>query len=218
MAQSFPDRIKSVLHDKGIIPIINPRSVELTLQIAEVLMGIDLPVLEITFRSPQAANILTAVRKRFPGMILGAGTLRNPTCVRDAKRAGADFGLSPAWRPEVIRYAENEGLPFIPGVDSPSLVEEALENGYGLLKAFPADLLGGPRFLKAIGGPYPEARFLPTGGIDDDNLESYLACKNVLALGGTWFLSVASKEFVDIAKVMAVFDRVQALRHPDRHA
>lgn len=212
MAQALPDPIITMLHDKGVIPIITPKSVELTLQIAEVLMGIDLPILEITFRSPLAASIMSSVRKKFPQMILGAGTLRNAKSIKDAKTAGADFGLSPSWRREVLNCAEDEDLPFIPGVDSPTLIEEALESGYPILKLFPAEQLGGPRFLKAMAGPYPEARFIPTGGVDDDNLETYLAQKNVLAAGGTWFLSVASKEFVDIAKIMEVYDRVQAVR------
>lgn len=212
MYQPFSEDLERIIKQRAIVPILNPKSLELSLQVAEVLVNLDFPLLEITCRNALGAPIIAGLKKRFPRLLIGAGTLRNAHQVKEAADAGADFGLSPAFNPVVVSAARHHRLPFIPGINSPSQLEQALETGFNLVKFFPAEASGGVAMLKALAGPYPEASYLPTGGIDDSNLADYLACRTVAAVGGTWFLELTTKEVVDIARIMAVFQRVAALR------
>ena len=175
-------------------------------------MNLDFNLLEITYRNAIAPSIIAGLKKRFPSLIIGAGTLRSPKMVKDAVEAGADFGLSPALNPDVVHAARHHKLPFIPGINNPTHLEEALSLGFTLIKFFPAEASGGVKMIKSLASPYPEARFMPTGGIDDANFESYLNCRNVASIGGTWFLDITTKEMVDISRLMALFKRIETIR------
>lgn len=140
---------------------------------------------EITFRNEAAPTAIRHARE-VDGMLVGAGTLRNPEQVVAAVEAGAGFGVAPGLDTAVVEAAQRLELPFFPGVATPSEIDRARGWGCDVVKVFPAAALGGPGFLRAISGPYPDMRFIPTGGISAENLADYLAVPSVLAAGGSW--------------------------------
>lgn len=143
--------------------------------------------IEITFRTPGAADAIRAARK-VDGMLVGAGTLLSPEQVAEAIEAGAQFGVAPGLNPAVLEAARRHGLPFFPGVATPSEIETARAFGTRTVKVFPASVVGGPAFLRAVSATYPDVRFLPTGGISRENLHDYLGVPSVLAVGGSWLV------------------------------
>ncbi|MBN2150139.1 MAG: bifunctional 4-hydroxy-2-oxoglutarate aldolase/2-dehydro-3-deoxy-phosphogluconate aldolase [Candidatus Lokiarchaeota archaeon] len=142
--------------------------------------------IEITFRTEGAGDALLALKGAGTGLHYGAGTVRTKEQASRAIRAGAEFLVSPGFNEGVVAVAIDAGLPFIPGVDSTLGIEAAVGMGLDTLKFFPAEESGGIKWLKAVQGPYPELRFIPTGGISLANLKDYLAAPNVLAVGGSF--------------------------------
>lgn len=175
-----------------VIPVLTVEDVSQAVPLAEALVRGGLPALEVTLRTPAALEAIRAMAQ-VPGGVVGAGTLLTPDDVRAAKTAGARFGVSPGITPELLDAAEAEGLPMLPGVNSPSEVMALLARGYEVMKFFPASAAGGPAMLKAFAAPLPQARFCPTGGITVDNADDYLSLPNILCVGGSW---VAPKEAV----------------------
>jgi 2-dehydro-3-deoxyphosphogluconate aldolase/(4S)-4-hydroxy-2-oxoglutarate aldolase len=178
--------LDAALRRIGVVPVVAlVRATDAT-PLAEALLEGGLPCVEITFRTEAAAAAIHAVRSRFPDMIVGAGTLLTTAHVDAAIDAGAMFAVTPGFNPTVVDYCISRGMPIAPGVATPSEIEQALARGIGLVKLFPAGAMGGVGYLKAIAGPYPMIRFLPTGGITAENLADYLALGTVAACGGTW--------------------------------
>ncbi len=177
----------------GIIPIIAIDRVEHALPLADALLAGGLPVIEITFRTAAAREVIQLLTRERPQLLVGAGTVLTRETAVDAKEAGARFALAPGLNPAIVKCAEELGIPFMPGVATPSEVELALGLGCRMLKLFPAELLGGVEMLNALLGPYGHTgvSFIPTGGVSPANLDAYLACKGVAAVGGTW---LAKKE------------------------
>lgn len=176
------------LNDFGVVPVVVIESVEHALPLADALLAGGLPVVEITFRTSVAADVIRRLKAERPGLLVGAGTLLTEASVRAAKSAGAMFALAPGFNPQVVQAARQLGLPFIPGVATPSEVENAQASGCQVLKFFPAEMMGGVKMLQALAGPYGQTgvKFVPTGGVTPANLESYLRCPIVGAVGGTW--------------------------------
>jgi len=188
------------LHEYGVIPVIAIDSPELAIPLADALIAGGLPVAEITFRTAAAAEVIATLRKARPEIILGAGTVLTVENLRLAKECGAQFGVAPGLNPEIVEEARRLNLPFIPGVLTPSEIERALGLGAKVLKFFPAEESGGPAMLRALAGPYRHTgiQFMPTGGINAKNLESYLKLDIVLMVGGTWLASreaIAAREW-----------------------
>lgn len=150
--------------------------------------------MEITFRTPGAADIIKRISKEYPQITLGAGTLLTVEDIQRAKDAGASFGLSPGFNPVTVEAAANIGLPFIPGVMTPADIEQAMTMGCRLLKLFPVAQLGGVAYLQAIAGPYKHTgvQFIPMGGISLSNMLHYLKHSLVRAVGGSWPTDVSS--------------------------
>jgi len=172
----------------GIVPVITIEQVQHALPLADALLAAGIPIIEITFRTAAAADVIgTLVRER-PQLTVGAGTVLTRENVRAASQAGAQFALAPGLNPHIVKLAAEFELPFVPGIATASEVELALSLGCRMLKFFPAELLGGVEMIKALSAPYghTHVRFIPTGGVNPANLESYLACKHVAAVGGTW--------------------------------
>jgi len=171
-----------------IVPVIAIDEVESAIPLADALIDGGLPLAEITFRTKAAAEVLRTLKHERPGLLIGAGTILTLEGVHLAKECGATFALAPGFNPLVVEEALKIGLPFAPGIATPSEVEGALGLGLKVLKVFPAGDLGGPRFLNSLSGPYGHTgvRFIPTGGVTVDNLKDYLSVKTVLAVGGTW--------------------------------
>ena len=185
----FPEAdVADRLRAFGVVPVLAPETVDDGLRTCEALAAAGLPVAEITFRTRAAPAILEAVRARFGGFLLGAGTVLDGENLRRAFGGGAEFAVAPGHNPAVAGEAVRRGWPFFPGVCTPSEIEGALAAGFRLLKFFPAEAMGGARTLSSMAAPYRHlgVRFMPTGGVTPDNLAGYLALPEVACVGGTW--------------------------------
>lgn len=175
---------------KRIVPVVVLDRVESAEPLAEALLAGGLDIMEITFRTAAAEESIRRIAARFPEILLGAGTLLEGDQVKQARDAGAIFGLAPGINPRTITTANEIGLQFSPGVMTPSELELALSLGCKLLKFFPAEVAGGVAMLKALAGPYGHTgvKFIPTGGVSSENLAAYLKLPVVAAIGGSWMV------------------------------
>ena len=189
------DLLIKALQQKNL-PAIVFRNEDDVLPVAEAFLNGGLNVIEVPARTPVALNAVSAIRKIFPEMFVGAGTLLTTSLMSDAINAGAQFGLSSSLNTRVCNEARQKNFPFIPGVMTPSEIELAYELGYDIQKLFPASQIGGASFLKAMLGPYEQLdiKFVPMGGINVSNMREYHQLKNVIAVGGSW---LASKQMME---------------------
>lgn len=181
---SLPDRLAQY----GVVPVIAIENPEAALPLADALQQGGLPVIEVTFRTAAAASVIRQLVQERPQLLVGAGTVLTSSNLEAARASGAAFAVAPGLNPQLLKEAERLGLPFIPGVATPSEIESALGLGCRLMKFFPAEALGGVVMLEALSAPYKHTgiRFMPTGGVNPANLESYLKLDTVAAVGGTW--------------------------------
>ncbi|CZF79748.1 bifunctional 4-hydroxy-2-oxoglutarate aldolase/2-dehydro-3-deoxy-phosphogluconate aldolase [Grimontia kaedaensis] len=170
-----------------VVPVIAISDASKAAKLAEVLIENGLPCAEVTFRTEQAAQAIRNMRDAFPDMLIGAGTVLNKEQVDAAIEAGVDFVVSPGFNPTTVKYCQEKGMAIVPGVNNPSLVEQAMEMGLKTLKFFPAEASGGVAMLKAMSAVYP-VKFMPTGGVSPKNVKDYLAVSSVIACGGTWMV------------------------------
>lgn len=172
----------------GVVPILAIENVEAALPLANALLQGGLPVVEITFRTAAAAEVIRVLAQECPRLVVGAGTVLTPANLKSAKDSGAAFAVAPGLNPDIVKRARDLGLPFVPGVATPTDIEMGLALGCKLLKFFPAEALGGVAMLEALSAPFQHTglRFMPTGGLNLANLESYLKLQTVAAAGGTW--------------------------------
>ncbi|OOE84434.1 ketohydroxyglutarate aldolase [Salinivibrio sp. PR6] len=170
-----------------IVPVIAINNADDAVPLAKTLVDNGLPCAEITFRTDAAARAIRLMRDAYPDMLIGAGTVLTTTQVDAAIDAGADFIVSPGLNPTTVKHCQQCGIPIIPGINNPSLVEQAMELGLDTLKFFPAEASGGIAMLKALSAVYPVS-FMPTGGVSEANVSDYLALPSVLACGGTWMV------------------------------
>ena len=193
----------------GVVPVIAIDSAEQALPLADALAAGGLPLAEITFRTAAAGDVIRRIARERPAMLVGAGTVLSPATVGEAREAGAAFAVAPGLNARVVGAARAFGLPFVPGTANPSDVEIGLELGCRLLKFFPAEALGGAKLLSAIYAPYRHTgvKFMPTGGVTADNLESYLKLPAVAAVGGTWLAKPAD---IAAGNWEAIADRCRA--------
>ncbi|QXO15524.1 MULTISPECIES: bifunctional 4-hydroxy-2-oxoglutarate aldolase/2-dehydro-3-deoxy-phosphogluconate aldolase [Vibrio] len=175
------------LREIKVVPVIAIKDADKAVKLAEVLIENGLPCAEVTFRTEQAALAMKNMREAFPDMLIGAGTVLTTTQVDQAIEAGVDFVVSPGFNPTTVKYCQQRGVTIVPGVNNPSLVEQAMELGLDTLKFFPAEPSGGIAMLKALTAVYPVS-FMPTGGVSPGNVKDYLAISAVLACGGTWMV------------------------------
>ena len=173
-----------------VVPVVKLPNVECAEGLGRALLAGGLPCIEVTFRSAAAEGAIRRL-SALSDLLVGAGTIRSVEQARAAHRAGARFLVSPGLREDVVKYALGEGLAVSPGVCTPGEVERALDLGLKVLKFFPAEQFGGVGTLKAFGAVYPDVPFMPTGGINAENLSRYLALDNVLCCGGSWLAETA---------------------------
>lgn len=188
--------IIATLKKLKVIPVTAIDSADLALPLADALMAGGLPLIEITFRTRSAGEVIAKLKKERKGLLVGAGTILTAENLKTAIDSGAEFGVSPGLNPDIVKEAKKLGLPFFPGVMTPGEIEKGLSLGENIFKYFPSEAAGGTAMLKAVYAPYShlDLKFIPTGGVNLENLRSYLELKSVLAVGGTM---VAGKE--DIA-------------------
>jgi 2-dehydro-3-deoxyphosphogluconate aldolase/(4S)-4-hydroxy-2-oxoglutarate aldolase len=170
----------------GVLPVVAlPRAQDAT-HLAGILVDAGIPGMEVTFRAAGAPEAIDAIRGTYSSLLVVAGTVLTTEQARAALDAGAQAIVAPGTDPEVIEYVRSREALMVPGVATPSEILVNLRRGIGIVKLFPAEVLGGVGFLRAMHGPFPSVRFVPTGGVTQRNLEGYLSEPNVLACGGTW--------------------------------
>lgn len=184
-----------------VVPVIALEEVSAAKSLAQALVDGGLPVAEVTFRTQGADEVIRQMREAYPDMLIGAGTVLNKTQVLHAKNAGASFIVSPGLNPEVAQFCLDIDMPIIAGVNNPMAIEAALNLGLSTLKFFPAEPSGGVAMLKALLAPYAMLKIMPTGGINLNNINDYLALKNVIACGGSWMVEKALLDKKDWAQV-----------------
>ena len=200
--------IVETLGKAGIIPVIVIEKEEQAVPLAKALVKGGLPVLEVTFRTTVAAAAIAAIRREVPEAIVGAGTLLTPQMVKDAKAAGAVFGVAPGFDPVVMAAAKAEDLPMCPGIATASELSQALTAGCTMVKFFPAEAAGGVKMIKNLLGAFrfTGVRFMPTGGVNLSNIADYLAVPEIVCCGGTWIVpkdALAAGDWVAIERLAA---------------
>ncbi|WP_346657274.1 bifunctional 4-hydroxy-2-oxoglutarate aldolase/2-dehydro-3-deoxy-phosphogluconate aldolase [Rhizobium herbae] len=189
-----------------LLPVVVLERAEDAVPLAHALLKGGLAVAEVTFRTAAAAEAISRIRKDAPDMLVGAGTVLTREQLADAGAAGAQFVVTPGFNPLIVEAAQAAGLPIVPGVNNPTGVEQAMSYGLETVKFFPAEPSGGIPFIKALTGPYPGMRFVPTGGIGPGNLASYLAVPAVLACGGSWMVDaklIRDGNFEEVSRLTA---------------
>jgi 2-dehydro-3-deoxyphosphogluconate aldolase/(4S)-4-hydroxy-2-oxoglutarate aldolase len=193
------------------MPVIVVNDAAVAVDLARALVAGGIRTLEITLRTKAALAAMRRIRDEVPDAIVGAGTVRTRAHLEAALDAGAQFGISPGLTPELAAAARASGVPFIPGVATPSEAMRAQDEGFNILKLFPAEAVGGIKLLKALAGPLPELRFCPTGGIDINSAPNYLALPNVLCVGGSWLTPDDAIAAQDWARITALAQQASAL-------
>ena len=173
----------------GLIPVIKIENADDAVPLAKALIDGGLPAAEITFRTACAAEAIKNITEAYPEMLVGAGTVLTTEQVDAAIAAGSKFIVSPGLNPKVVSYCLSKGVPMLPGCANPSDVEAALELGLKTVKFFPAEAVGGLKMLKAMAAPYGQLTFMPTGGINADNLLDYLKFNKIVACGGSFMVA-----------------------------
>ena len=176
------------IYDLGIVPVIAINDIEKAVPLAKALVAGGLPVAEITFRTDAAEESIKRIVKEVPEMLVGAGTVLTKDQVDRAHAAGCTFMVSPGFNPEITKYALDKGINFLPGTATAGEMEQAMSMGLECVKFFPAEQNGGVAMLKAVAGPYKNLRWMPTGGVNADNLMDYLSFDKIVACGGTWMV------------------------------
>ena len=193
---------------KRVVPVVTIEKAEDAVPLAEALRAGGLDIIEIPLRTAAAEQCIRNIKKAFPDMLVGAGTLLEAEQVKRARAAGAEFGVAPGLNETVVKASLDLGMPFVPGVATASEVERGLALGCKLQKLFPADVLGGVKLLKAFTGPFAHTgvRFIPLGGVNAQTAPDYLALPIVAAIGGSWLADkklVADKNWAEITRLTA---------------
>jgi 2-dehydro-3-deoxyphosphogluconate aldolase/(4S)-4-hydroxy-2-oxoglutarate aldolase len=191
MTASKQDKLLALFKSARVVPVLTIRRVEDAVPLARALVAGGVRVLEVTLRTSVAVEAAKAIIANVPDAIVGIGTILNADDLARAVALGALFGISPGATPELLKAASASKLPFAPGIATASELMAALAAGFDLVKFFPAEPAGGIKALRALAGPFPQARFCPTGGIGEANASAWLAEPNVVCVGGSWLCSAA---------------------------
>lgn len=196
----------------GVVPVVVIEDERDAVPTAEALLAGGIDVMEITFRTAAAEASIRAVAKNVPAMCVGAGTVLTKAQAEAAKAAGASFIVSPGLDEELVRWCLEQGTPAIPGCVTPTELMQARKLGLRILKFFPANVYGGLAALKALAAPFPDLRFLPTGGVNAANLAEYLAAPSVFAVGGSWLCAKKDIREHNFQKITALCTEAKAAR------
>ena len=206
------DQIKSF----GVVPVIAIENAKDATNLGKALLEGGLPCAEVTFRTEAAAESIRILGANFPDMLVGAGTVLSVAQAQEAVGNGAKFLVTPGFDEKVVAWCISEGVPIFPGVATPTEINMALRHGLTTLKFFPAEALGGVKTLKAIAAPYSQVQFIPTGGINLQNLPDYLKLPAVVACGGSWIVKktlITNGEFSTITQLTReAMELVQEIR------
>lgn len=190
----------------GVIPVIKIDRAQDAVPLCRTLQEGGLPVAEITFRTEAAEESIRRVNKECPQILLGAGTILTVEQVKRAVGAGATYIISPGFSREVTEYCVKQNIPITPGAITPTEIQYLIEFGLDVAKFFPAEQAGGLAMIKALSAPFPQMKFIPTGGISAKNIMDYLSFKKVIACGGSWMVKdelIKNGEFDKIRELAA---------------
>ena len=182
-------KILEEIKKTGIIPVIKIDDADKAVPLAKALIAGGINCAEITFRTAQAEEAIAKINREVPGILLGAGTVLTTEQADKAIKAGANFIVSPGFNPKVVSHCIQKGIPITPGCSNPSDIEMALEMGIETIKFFPAEQAGGLEYIKAIAAPYTSLTFIPTGGINAQNIVKYMSFEKIIACGGSWMVN-----------------------------
>jgi 2-dehydro-3-deoxyphosphogluconate aldolase / (4S)-4-hydroxy-2-oxoglutarate aldolase len=208
MTQWTPDRlataIDAILQRAPVLPVLSIEHLDDAVPLARALVAGGLPVLEVTLRSDVAIAAIAAIRAEVPEALVGAGTVLAPSDLQAVSMAGAAFAISPGASNELYAAAIGASIPWIPGITTASELMHGLSQGHHRFKFFPAEAAGGVHALKAFAGPFPRAKFCPTGGIMAEGARAYLALGNVITVGGSWMVPAEALRTRDWARISAL--------------
>lgn len=190
-----------------VIPVLTIERLEHAVPLAKALVAGGVSTLEVTLRTPVAIEAAKAIMAEVPDAIVGIGTIINPNDLNRVEALGAKFGISPGATSDLLKAAAASALPFAPGIATASELMQAFACGFEFAKLFPAEQVGGIKALRALAGPFPNARFCPTGGIGEANAASWLAEPNVVAVGGSWLCPPAEIRAGNWAGITAMCQR-----------
>lgn len=196
--------LEEQFYDYAVVPVVVLNDADDAAPLAEALIKGGLPCAEVTFRTEAAEESIRIMNKKYPDMLVGAGTVLTTEQVDRAVAAGAKFIVSPGFDPEIVDYCLEKKIPVFPGCISPSEVAQAVKRGLKVVKFFPAEQAGGLAMLKAMAAPYTMLKFMPTGGINTKNLKEYLGFSKILCCGGSWMVKgdmIKNKEFDKITEM-----------------
>ncbi len=197
------NEVKKELEKRGIIAVLEIENAEDAVPVAKALVEGGVTAIELALRTPAAMPSIELIAKNVPEMMIGIGTIIRKDQVEAVKKAGAHFGVAPGFNPNIVAEADRVGFPFAPGIATASELEGAVEMGNDVLKLFPAEPLGGNKYLNSMAGPYAYLglRYIPLGGVSLDNLPLWAANDKVIAIGGTWIAKKPLIQEHDWAKI-----------------
>ena len=188
----------------GVIPVLEIDSAQRVKPVAESLLAGDLPVAEVTLRTEAALESIRVIAREVNGVLVGAGTVINREQAKAARDSGAQFLVCPGMIEEVVVWAQENQIPVLAGAVTPTEMIRAIQLGLEIIKFFPAETMGGVKAIKAISDPFPQLRFIPTGGIRLENLAEYLQMKKIHAVGGSWMAKrqmISDGKFIEITRL-----------------
>jgi len=208
------EKLAALFRQAVVIPVLTIERLEDAVPLAKALIAGGVRVLEVTLRTPVAIPAAQAIIANVPEAVVGIGTILNANDLVRAEALGAVFGISPGATPDLLKAAAASTLPFAPGIATASELMQALAHGFNLAKFFPAEQSGGIKALRALAGPFPDARFCPTGGIGEANAAAWLAEPNVFAVGGSWLCPAADIRSGNWAGITAICNRTMKSLKP----
>ena len=192
--------IKSILTMSPVMPVLVINKVDKVEHLFESLIKGNLKVVEITLRTSCALKVIEIASKKFPSLMVGAGTVLNEKDLQDIKSAGASFAVSPGSTISLATKALDMKFPFLPGIANSSDIMNLISLGYKSFKFFPAEAAGGINYIKSLNGPFPDIVFCPTGGVNQENAAEWLKQKNVICVGGSWIIPSNTEDYSEIER------------------
>ncbi|WAP69254.1 2-dehydro-3-deoxy-phosphogluconate aldolase [Jiella pelagia] len=205
-------RLLAILTAQPVVPVVAVGSAAEGVSLARALVAGGIGSIEVTLRTPAAIEAIRAIKAEVPEMVCGAGTILTPRQFADAERAGAEFIVSPGATVEILDAARDSDVPLLPGSATPSEMMAMLQEGYEILKFFPAEQIGGAALLKSLAPVIPQLKFCPTGGVSMKNVNDYLSLPNVLCVGGSWLAPKDKVAAGDWAGIEALAREAAALK------
>ena len=192
--------IKSILTMSPVMPVLVINKVDKVEHLFEALIKGNLKVVEITLRTSCALKVIEIASKKFPSLMVGAGTVLNEKDLQDIKSAGASFAVSPGSTISLATKALDMKFPFLPGIANSSDIMNLISLGYKSFKFFPAEAAGGINYIKSLNGPFPDIVFCPTGGVNQENSTEWLKQNNVICVGGSWIIPSNTEDYSEIER------------------